>query len=147
MGNFADHAQFPLNAVGPSAQHAFVGVQRVFFTGSTGLIGTMFGVPGITGATRVSTGLYRFSHDPAYHLDIIPGIESPTGTQYQTNVLLRNRNNQGQQGQSGMFEVQLNQAANAGFGTGLASGFIQPQNPATGTALKLLVYASRVTAF
>ena len=32
--------QFPLNAMGQSGQQAFLGVEKVFFTGSTGLIGT-----------------------------------------------------------------------------------------------------------
>ena len=138
-------AQFPANAIGPSGEHAFVGMHRVFFTGSTGLIGTMYGVPGVS-ATRVSTGLYRFKHDPTVNVDIIPGVEGPTGTQYQVNVNKRNLSNGGA-GASGTFEVQINQMANAGFGTGLASGFVQPQNPATGTALKLLFFCSPITPY
>lgn len=142
MGNLADHAQFPLNAVGPSGQHAFLGVHRVFFTGSTGLIGTMYGVPGIT-ATRVATGVYRFKHDVCRNIDIIPGVEGPTGTAYQINIPVASKGD----GSSGAFDVHLMQTKNYGFGTGIASGALEPQNPATGTALKLLMYGSPVTKF
>src|SRR3954470_9995135 len=76
---FAEAAgQFPLNSIGPKGQHAFVGVERMFFQGATGLVSTLFGIPGLT-ATRVSTGTYRIQHPPAVSVDVIPGMQSPSG--------------------------------------------------------------------
>ena len=138
-----DHAQFPLNAIGPSGQHAFLGVQRVYFTGATGLIGTMYGVPGVRGATRVATGIYRFSHDPCVNLDIIPAIEAPSGAFYDVNIPVEKKGTGG----SGAFDVHMYVHKNYGFGTGVASGALELQNPATGTALKLMIYGSPINGF
>jgi hypothetical protein len=134
MADLAANSQFPLNAIGQSGQNAFVGVQRVFFTGSTGLIGTMYGVPGVT-ATRVSTGVYRFRHDPTVNIDILAGVEGPTGTFYAVNIPAERKNSNN----TGTFDVHMAKIAD-GIATGLS-------NPATGTALKLMFFCSPVTKF
>lgn len=133
--------QFPLNAAGQSGQQAFLGVEKVFFTGSTGLIGTMYGIPGFS-ATRVSTGLYTFVHDKIKHIDVIAGLECPTGTYLDVMVPSATKGSP-----SGTFQIQTYMRQAAGFGTGVPSIYLQNQNPATGTVLKLMVYASPITPF
>lgn len=142
MAELAANSQFPIRAVGKSGQSAFVGVQRVFFEGTTGLIGTMYGIPGVT-ATRVSTGIYRFKHDPCLNIDIIPGVEGPTGTQYHVNIPRASKGD----GHSGSFDVHLTLQKNYGFATGIPSAAIELQNPSTGTALKLLWFCSPIDKF
>lgn len=141
MPGMGEQAQFPLNAIGRSGQDAFLGVEKVFFTGSTGLIGTMFGVPGLS-ATRVSTGLYTFVHDKVTHIDVIAGLECPTGTYLDVNIPVATKGSP-----SGTFQVQTYNRQAAGFGTGVPSIFFTPQNPATGTVLKLMIYGSPITPF
>lgn len=129
--------QFPLNAIGPKGQHAFVGVERMFFQGQTGLVSTLFGIPGLT-ATRVSTGTYRIQHPPAVSVDVIPGMQSPSGTQFQANII-------GQNPRSGVVDIHiLNDSGNQ---TGAASGFAQLINPPTGTELKMMFFVAPITPF
>ncbi len=138
---FAEESQFPLNSVGQSGQQAFLGVEKVFFSGSTGLISTMYGIPGFS-ATRVSTGLYTFMHDKIRHLDIIAGLECPTGTYLDVNIPSATKGSI-----TGTFQIQTYNRQGAGFGTGVPSIYFQPQNPATGTVLKLMIYGSPITPF
>lgn len=140
MGLTDQVGQYPLNALGPAGQMASVGVLKVLFsgTGAAGSIATMYGIPGFK-ATQIATGSYQFTHPTTSHIDVIPGIECPTGTFYNVNVTA------GKKGSvSGSFQVQL---LSPGTGAGSASNTPQLVNPATGTVLKLMVFNSPITQF
>ena len=137
MPSFGESPQFPLNAVGPKGQHAFIGVENLFFTGSTGLVGTMYGIPGVT-ATRVGTGVYRLAYPVARGVDIIAGIRAPSGMAYQVNVNQLNPS-------SGTAEIVVSKGGPVP--TGVASGFVQPINPVAGAQASLLFFVAPVTPF
>ena len=135
---FAEAAgQFPLNSIGPKGQHAFVGVERMFFQGQTGLVSTLFGIPGLS-ATRVSTGTYRIQHPPAVSVDVIPGMQSPSGTAFQANVINQNV-------RSGIVDIAIYNDA-AGI-VGAFSGMGALYNPPTGTELKMMFFVAPITPF
>ena len=140
MGLPEQVGSYPLNALGPSGQMAGVGMLKVLFsgTGAAGSIATMYGIPGFK-ATQIATGSYQFTHPTTTHIDVIPGIECPTGTFYNVNITA------GKKGSvSGTFQMQI-----ISPGTGAGGGSYTPQlvNPATGTVVKLMVFNSPVTQF
>ena len=140
MGLPEQAGSYPLNALGPPGQMAGLGVVKVLFsgTGAAGSIATMGGIPGFK-ATQIATGTYQFTHPSTVHIDVIPGIECPTGTFYNVNVTA------GKKGSvSGSFQVQI---LTAGTGPGGPSNTPQLVNPATGTVLKLMVFNSPITQF
>ncbi len=136
MPSFGDQPQFPLNVVGNRGQGAFLGMERMFFQGQTGLVSTMMGIPGVS-ATRVSTGVYNVQHPPCVAADIIPNVQAPSGMYFQANVVSHNT-------LSGIAQLQFYQEAN---GTLVSSGFGQLINPPTGTIVKMLFFVSPYKEF
>ena len=136
MPSFGDNAQFPLNAVGTRGEGAFLGMERMFFQGSTGLISTMYGIVGVSG-TRISTGTYQIQHPPCVAADIMPTVQAPSGMYFQANVSSHNV-------QSGLATIQFFQEASPTINS---SGFGQLINAPTGTSLKLLFFVSPYSAF
>ncbi len=141
-----EQAQFPLNAVGPKGQHAFVGVAKMFFNGATGLVsgptsaGTFFGIPGIS-ATRRATGIYPIKFPAVRALDIIPGVQAPTGQPYVVNISSLNPT-------SGTAIVEVTRMEARTVTTGSSpSMYAAPQNPASGTYVNLFFFASPVAAY
>lgn len=143
MPNFQDIEQYPLNVVGPKGQHGFMGTSTSFFEGSTGLIGTTYGIPGVT-MTRVSTGAYRvnFPSSPqvsgAMGVTILPGLNAPSGNFYNVNV-------SGVNSVTGVAHIEItrNEVPLSGAPTNL----IRPVNPASGTRLHLQFFVSPITPF
>ncbi len=123
----------------PKGQSAFVGLTKTFFTGVTGLVATTYGAPGVV-ATRVSTGLYNLVFPPAPSVDIIPGIQGPTGTQYAVNIQNVNPG-------SGTAQVAVNWFQPVPSAAGTPSLRIAPYNPASGTVLNLLWFVAPVTPY
>lgn len=136
MPSLGDSAQFPLNVVGNRGQGAFLGLERMFFQGQTGLVSTMYGIPGVS-ATRLSTGTYQIVHPSIVAADIIPGVQAPSGMYFQANISSHNS-------RSGVAILQFFQEAAPSF---VSSGFGQPINPPTGTQVKLLFFCSPYTEF
>ena len=131
--SLANAAQYPANTVQPNA---FYGVHKLFFTGATGLIGSGYGVPGVT-ATRISTGIYRVQHPPVRGFDIIPGIAAPSGAPaYQVQQATERTNSI-----SGTTEFHI-RAPNVASGSSTPSGGMALQNPVSGTILRLAMFAS-----
>lgn len=133
---FTEQAQFPMNAVGTRGEGAFLGLERMFFSGQTGLVSTMFGIPGVS-ATRTATGVYTIQHPSIVAADIIPGVQAPSGLYFQANIASHNA-------QSGtavlhFFQEAVPTLANSGFG--------QLMNPPTGTQVKLLFFCSPYSQF
>jgi len=143
--NFADEEQFgPLNVVGPKGQHAFMGLETIFFEGSTGLVGTAYGIPGVT-ATRTSTGCYRINYGSAPQLSgamgviINPIINAPSGASYQVNVSDVNS-------VTGVANIQIGRTG-AGHLSHITTQTFQVHNPVSGTKLHLQFFVSPVTPF
>lgn len=136
MPSFAENAQFPLNAVGTRGEGAFLGLERMFFQGQTGLVSTMYGIPGVS-ATRLSTGTYQIAHPPAIAADIIPSVQAPSGMYFQANITQHNS-------VSGIAQLQFFQEATP---TLSASGFGRLLDAPTGTQVKLLFFVSPYSAF
>lgn len=133
--------QFPLNAVGPSGQHAFVGVHKVFFTGLTGNVGTAYGVPGVS-ITRSRTGVYALTHQKITDIVVIPQIDSPSGTQYSVNFPPASR-----EGLSGTMEFHVSKYEGAIVSGASPSLTTRPHNPVSGVVLSMFVYGKPVTKF
>ena len=136
MPSFGDNAQVPLNAVGTRGEGAFLGMERMFFQGQTGLISTMYGIVGVSG-TRLSTGTYQIKHPPCVAADIMPTVQAPSGLYFQTNVSNHNV-------QSGLATLQFFQEV---VGTAVSSGYGQLIDAPTGTQVKLLFFVSPYSAF
>jgi hypothetical protein len=133
--------QFPLNAVGPSGQHAFVGVHRVFFTGLTGNVGTAYGVPGLS-ITRSRTGVYSVTHQKIRDITVIPDIQSPSGTQYNVNFLPEKT-----VGLSGTMEFHVSKYEGSIVSGASPSLTHRPHNPVSGVVLSMFVYGKPVTPY
>lgn len=136
MPSFAESAQFPLNAVGMRGEGAFLGMERMFFQGQTGLVSTMYGIPGVS-ATRTATGVYQIAHPPCVAADIIPSVQAPSGLFFQCNVESSNS-------RSGIATIKFFQEAAA---TNASSGYGTAMNPPTGTQVKLLFFVSPYSEF
>jgi hypothetical protein len=142
---FPEQQQFPLNAVGPKGQHAFVGMAKMFFNGATGLVsgptsaGTFFGIPGIS-ATRRATGIYPIAFPKARSVDIIAGVQAPTGQPYSVNVSQVNA-------ASGTAIVEVSRMAVGNAATGAPSLFAALHNPVSGTYVNLLFFVAPITPY
>lgn len=136
MPSFAEVAQFPLNAIGNRGEGAFLGMERMFFQGQTGLISTMMGIPGVSG-TRLSTGVYQIAHPPCVACDILPTVQAPSGMFFQSNIAKHSA-------KSGIAELHF---FNEAYNTGPASGYAQFINPPTGTQVKLQFFVSPYNEF
>lgn len=141
-----DQPQFPLNVVGPRGQHAFVGMAKMFFNGATGLVsgptsaGTFYGIPGIS-ATRRATGVYPIKFPPARNLEIIPGVQAPTGNGLMVNISELNA-------VSGTAILQLTRMAAQTTPTGSSpSLFQQHVNPSSGTYVNMLWFCAPITPY
>lgn len=132
MPGFDQNGQFPLNMVGPRGEGAFIGLERMFFQGQTGLVSTMYGVPGTT-ATRTATGVYTIVHPSCVAADIIPSVQAPSGMFFQANISAHNA-------VSGIAVMQFFQESQGP--SMVASGFGQLMNPPTGTQVKLQFYVN-----
>lgn len=133
---FTESAQFPLNAVGTRGEGAFLGIERMFFQGQTGLVSTMYGIPGVS-ATRTATGVYTIQHPSIVAADIIPGVQAPSGMFFQANVASHNS-------LSGTAVLHFFNEAQPSI---VSSGFGQLINPPTGTQVKLLFFCSPYSQF
>lgn len=138
---FYSQWQSPLNTVGPKGQQAFVGVHKVFFSGATGLVATSYGIPGVT-ATRVATGAYRLAFPTSRGVDIIPGVQAPSGAHYNINV----SNVQPYSG-TAEFQITRNHVGPIASGAAVASSYLAPHNPVSGTFANLLFYVSPITPY
>lgn len=126
--------QFPLNVVGPKGPHSFFGSHQGWFSGTTGMVSTSYGIPGVTiGRTR--TGVYTVKFPPIQHVSIHPALQVPSGSAYDVHV----KGLSGAVevvGKSGYAEVHISRQSPSGIGLNM------PQNPPTGTVLDLLFHAS-----
>jgi hypothetical protein len=134
-------SQFPLRSVGPKGQNAFVGVHKVFFSGTTGLVATSYGIPGVT-ATRIATGAYRLNYPPTRALDIIPGIQAPSGNHYNINVSDVNSYSG-----TANFQVTRNNVGPIASGAAQASSYLAPHNPVSGTFANFMFFVSPITPY
>lgn len=133
--------QFPLNAVGPSGQHAFVGVHKVFFTGLTGNVGTAYGVPGLS-ITRSRTGFYSVTHQKIRDLTVIPQLNSPSGTIFDVNFPPATN-----VGLSGTMEFAISRSESIVVSGASPSMTVRPHNPVSGTVLSMFVFAKPVSPY
>lgn len=138
---FRQEAQYPLNGVGNKAEHAFVGVEKVFFTGLTGNVGTAYGIPDVT-VTRQGTGVYNVTYPRSVACDIIPGIQAPTGQAYDITIT-------DNQPTSGTAQFQITRTVTfQGSGAGSSySGTVVNYAPGSGTVANLLFFVSPITKF
>lgn len=140
MANFSEAGQFPLNVIGPKGQKAFVGMDTVFFEGTTGLVGTAYGIPGV-GATRIATGAYEIFFPPTREVRIIPGLQAPSGQQYNVNI-------SDVFPFSGKAKMQISRTGGAGSsGNFVPSLSVVPHNPVSGTMVNLLFFVSPITPY
>ena len=138
--NLSETNQFPLNVIGPKGPHAFVGSHEVFFQGSTGLVSTSYGIPGVT-VGRLRTGVYGIVHPPIKHAQIWPAIQVPSGLSYDTSI--RGMSGRPYDANSGYAEISITRPEQSPVVTGTnPSTLVQPQNPPTGAKLDLFWYAS-----
>lgn len=133
--------QFPLNAVGPSGQHAFVGVHKVFFTGLTGNVGTAYGIPGLS-ITRSRTGFYSVTHQKIRDLTVIPQLNSPSGTIFDVNFPPATN-----VGISGTMEFAISRSESIVVSGASPSMTTRPHNPVSGTVLSMFVFAKPVSPY
>lgn len=139
-GNLANTPQFPGNLGGTKGQHGFIGSQKTFFTGSTGLVATSYGIPGM-GATRVSTGTYNLFFPPTVGVDFYPGVQAPSGHSYSVNI-------SDVQPTSGTAKMQIGRFGGAGSsGNFVPSLAFVPHNPVSGTIVNLLTFVSTRVAY
>lgn len=136
--------QGPVRFAGKAGQNAFLALETVHFVGATGLIGSAYGIPGVT-LTRTSTGAYTISYPPINQAQgrvaIIPGLEVPTGQAYDVSLTQHYPG-------SGTTQINITRMGNAiASGAVPVSGTVQPMNPATGTVLSLLFVVNPVTKF
>ncbi len=137
---FSSVEQGPLNTVLPKGQHAFIGSEKIFFTGTTGQVGTAYGIPGVT-VTRSGTGSYDVSYPVAHECDIYPDIAAPTGYAYDITVVANNPT-------SGTAKFNISQSYST-FGSGAAGASMSTRNynPVSGSVAKLLMYIAPITKF
>jgi hypothetical protein len=139
---FANLDAYPAEALNPSVR---LGAATIRFTGATGLVGTAFGIPGIT-ATRMATGHYRvaFPRSPARSMKFQATPVSPTGYQGPTgvgfNVQLANRS-----APSGTIDIFTTRGHPSGAAINLTSGI--PMNPPDLSEVDLLVFTTPITRY
>jgi len=138
LGQLPDKEQFPLKGLGPDAPNSFRGRHQAFFSGTTGLIATQFGLDGMVTIGRLSTGIYAISFPKVKDIDIIPNLHCPTGFGYSAQVTGISGVPQ-IVGISGVAELRIfadktAQTSQTGL---LASGSYQPMNPVKGTYISL----------
>ncbi len=135
--------QFPVNRMGLGAPNSFFGTHRVFFEGTTGLVGSSYGLPGVT-VGRLRTGIYgiRFPTDWR-SVSILPGLQVPTGFDYDAKIA-------GMSGvgilvgQSGGAELHISRAINAPvITTTNPSTYVQAHDPVTGTMAELHFFVTK----
>lgn len=142
MANFSqDAGQYPLNVIGPKGQKAFLGMETVFFEGTTGLVGTAYGIPGVT-ATRIATGSYDLIYPPTREVRIIPGLQAPTGMHYTVNI-------SDVFPFSGKAKIQIARMGGGSVPSGSTTPTMmsQPHNPVSGTMLNLQFFVSPITPY
>lgn len=133
MAEMQHNELFPLRVVGPDSPHAFIGMGHVAFYGTTGLVGTAFGVPGLV-CSRVATGSYYLQFDKnTKDVTILPGIQAPTGSHYNINVSEVN-------GYSGQANMQITRYVSVPSGMTVATTKLQPCNPTSGTIANLMFF-------
>lgn len=138
---FKHEAQYPLNGVGNKAEAAFIGVEKIFFTGLTGNVGTAYGIPDVT-VTRAGTGVYNVNYPRSVGVDIIPGIQAPTGQAYDITIT----DNQPTSG-TAQFQITRNMVVQ-GSGAGSSfSGTVVNYAPGSGTIANLMFFVSPLTKF
>jgi hypothetical protein len=139
--------QFPLRTAGTAGQNAFVGQHKVFFSGSTGLVATSYGLPGVT-VGRLRTGVYgiRFPRWKEVSCDV--QLCTPTGVDYISSV--GGMSGVGNiVGVSGGMELRISSIQNTPIASGgyTPSGTRVPTNPATGTVANLMFFVNPVTQY
>ncbi|TAK10622.1 MAG: hypothetical protein EPO32_14930 [Anaerolineae bacterium] len=137
---FQNTDQGPLKTVLPKGQNAFVGSEKIFFTGTTGQVGTAYGIPGVT-VTRSGTGSYDVRYPVAHECDIYPDIQSPTGYSYNINITENFPT-------SGTAKFNITQQFQfIGSGAVGVSGSVRNYNPTSGSVAKLLMYIAPIAKF
>jgi hypothetical protein len=141
INHMSEVDQFPLKGIGAKAPNAFFGGHQAFFSGTTGLVSTSYGVPGVTIGRR-QTGIYGVKFPPAQHVQIHPHLQVPSGTSY--DVAVKGISGATQVvGVSGYAEVHITRISNSPVVTTTnPSCYVQYHNPPTGSVLDLLFYAS-----
>lgn len=142
-----NEAVYPL--AGTFQPHARVGAATVRFDGATGLVATVFGIPGIS-ATRLATGHYRvaFPRSPARSIKCQATPVHNIGTAYQGqgptgigfSVQLANRS-----APSGTIEMILTRGQPSAPATNLALGV--PVNPPALSEVDLLLFITPIIRF
>lgn len=130
----AEAPQFPLNTVGPKGEHAFLGMHRVTFTGSTGIVATQYGVPGLV-CTRVAVGLFRLNHTPAKSVDFQVSYEGQSGTVLQPQVHVQPHPTGASATGAAFFSL---------WSVGIGG---TRTNPATGTSFLITAFVAPVTPY
>lgn len=139
---FANLDAWPVRHVGARGQNASIGVEKVYFTGTTGQVGTAYGIPGLT-VNRTGTGSYQIWYPPVKDMTIIPGIEAPTGNAYDVTIAQNNPTTGTAQVNITQFGVVTGTAA----GNNGVSGTTIMTNPASGTVMNLLFISAPITKF
>lgn len=140
--------QFDPKFVGNAGQNMFIGEHKVYFQGSTGLVATQRGIPGVT-VGRLATGQYGIRFPRWKEVSIDACIYTPTGVQYISNV--RGMSGVGFiEGVSGGALLELSKYDVTPAATTLTvnpSAYKSPQNPVTGTMVALRFFVNPVTAY
>ena len=140
MANFSNTDKSPVRWAGPRGQDGFMSVEQVFFTGTTGQVGTAYGTPGVT-VSRTATGAYSVTYPQTKECVIIPGVQAPTGNHYNITVT-------DNQPGSGTAKFNITRTFTfQGSGAVIASGSVQNTNPASGTIANLVFFVSPITKF
>lgn len=140
-GNAPEMPLGPLRTPEPKGQGAFLGIERVFFTGPTGLIGTAYGVPGIT-VTRTGTGAYNVTYKKAHEVNILPGVQVPSGFSYGINMVGNNPSSGTAQFNITSPGVSIGSAA-----TAYLTMTTRQANPTSGTIADLWIYVAPITRY
>ena len=134
---FGHKKVWPAKFVGERMGGGFVGMEEIHFYGTTGMIGTNYGIGSID-ASRVSTGFYaiKVPHGEPYW-GIIPGVECPSGVSYRADVTGKNIG-------SGTCFLQISRSPQS---TTMATGLFELCNPCSGVTANLLVMVGATSAY
>lgn len=140
VNHLSEIDQFPLNVIGPKGPNAFMGSHQAFFQGTTGLVATSYGIPGVT-IGRLRTGVYGIKHPAIQHATISPHLQTPSGLGYDLSI--RGMSGRPYNAVSGYAEISITRPEQSPVVTGTTpSTLVQHHNPPSGAVLDLFFYAS-----
>lgn len=134
---FGHKKRWPAQFVGERMGGGYVGMEEIRFVGTTGMIGTNFGIGSIN-VSRVATGLYALkvpAGEPYW--GIIPGLNCPSGVAYNASITEKNIG-------SGTCFLQITRQPQ---GTGLPTLLNEFHNPMSGVVANLLVMVGATSAY